>query len=705
MESSDVRESCTESSPPAREEGWKRRLSALTFGLLIAETVTGLTILWLPFSLTTQMHVIVHTVVGLVFIVPASVYLWQHWRRYRDVRMTQVKLSGYLGLAVFAVLAVSGVVLTAQAVWGRRISHAWDLVHVVGTFALLAAVLPHVVTLLLRNRVGSTELAARVRRAGRRFLTASTGWAVLGVAPVLVLVVLYTPLELDNTLPEDYSLIYGEDRPFAPSLARTNTNDAFDPRTMSGSQSCGTAGCHEEIVEEWQVSAHRWAAMDPGFRTIQATMGAQNGPESTRYCAGCHDPISLFGGTKNLFNDELTNPEGLDEGISCITCHSIQETDVQGNANYVIGQPERYAYELRPEGRGRLVRDFLIRAYPDQHVETFSRRLFKSPDYCAACHKQFIDEEINQVGWVQLQNQFDNWRKSRWNEPGKPEETIECRECHMPLTDSRDPAAGDETDYNRTASDGKHRSHRFLGANQFIPTLLDLPGADEQVELTHQWLRGEIDIPEIAHKWREGPVIPIEIEAPDRVRPGSPVEIRTRLVNNKAGHEFPTGPLDIIQAWVEIEVTDQEGRVVFTSGMRDERNFIDPGSFLFKAEPVDRYGNLVDRHNLWEMVGVRYRRSLFPGFSDEAEFAFVCPSSSFSPDAVNLPFEDGMVQMDVPGEYRVERLDVTARLMYRKFDQYLLNFLEGGESELSAPVTVMSEDRTSITVTVPGPEQ
>ena len=43
--------------------------------------------------------------------------------------------------------------------------------------------------------------------------------------------------------------------------------------------------------------------------------------------------------------------------------------------------------------------------------------------------------------------------------------------------------------------------------------------------------------------------------------------------------------------------------------MRDERNFLQPGTFLFKAEPVDQYGNLIDRHNLWEMVGVRFRRA------------------------------------------------------------------------------------------------
>ena len=72
---------------------------------------------------------------------------------------------------------------------------------------------------------------------------------------------------------------------------------------------------------------------------------------------------------------------------------------------------------------------------------------------------------------------------------------------------------------------------------------------------------------------------------------------------------------------------------MFASGRRDERHFIEPGTFMFKAEPVDQYGNLIDRHNLWEMVGVRYRRSLFPGFSDTAEYSFRCPAARTPPAA------------------------------------------------------------------------
>src|SRR6185369_6900568 len=322
-----------------------------------------------------------------------------------------------------------------------------------------------------------------------------------------------------NEFPKDYNYLYGTNRPFAPSLARTDTGGAFDARSLAGSESCGTAGCHEQIVQEWKPSAHRYAAMDTVFQPIQNVMAKQNGPESTRYCGGCHDPISLFSGTKNLFVENLTGLHGYQEGVSCLACHAIRETDIKGNANYTITQPREYLWQWATNGPAQMARDFLIRAYPQEH-DKLGKRAFKKPEYCAACHKQFIDKEVNRVGWVQLQNQYDNWAASHWNKKGDARATVECRECHMPLVDSTDPAAGDSADYNRTDDDHKHRSHRFLAANNFVPTLLHLDGADKHVQLTVRWLQGHIDIPEIRSKWAEGPVVKIRIEAPQSVAPG-----------------------------------------------------------------------------------------------------------------------------------------------------------------------------------------
>ncbi len=653
---------------------WRRVLLYSVAALLLFETLTGLAIWLLPFSTSNQVMVLAHTIIGVVTVIPYVWYQLRHWRLYREIRVSHVVLTGYFALVAAVVLAVSGLVLTYQAVFAFRISRAWDLVHIVATFALVASVTPHILALMIRAaRAQAGTMAAAAWPDSRRFALVTSLVTVACFVPVAVGIVAYRSPTLVNALPADYSFVFGTDRPFAPSLARTASGGAYDARSLSGSATCGTASCHKQIYDEWQVSAHRYAAMDPAFQKVQSVMGEQNGPESTRYCGGCHDPISLFSGTKNIFTKDLTGLAGYNEGVSCLVCHAIKETDVKGNAAYVITQPGRYLFELDTAGATRFVSDFMIRAYPREHVQTLQHGLFKSPEFCAACHKQFIDEEINKVGWVQLQNQYDNWRKSRWNHPKEADKTIECRECHMPLHASNDPAAGDDRDYNRSPDDGKHRSHRFLGANQYMPTVLKLPGAEEHVRLTERWLRGEIDVPEIAGKWRRGPAVPVEVVVPSTATPGGTIAVQTLLTNNKVGHDFPTGPLDIIQAWVEVQVTDQSGKVVFRSGQRDSAHFIAPGSFMFKAEPVDQYGNLIDRHNLWEMVGVRYRRSMFPGFSDRETYTVRVPRN-------------------------VSELHVTARVMYRKIDQFLLNFLFGKESGLTAHVTMMAEDSKTVRV-------
>ena len=535
---------------------------------------------------------------------------------------------------------------------------------------------------------------ARVVPAAIRYVAQAGALAAIALGLTALLPFVYAGTKYVDQFPADYNYVSGKDRPFAPSLARTSTGGAFDARTLSGSRSCGTARCHSEIVTEWLPSAHRYAAMDPLFQGIQHTMATQNGPESTRYCGGCHDPISLFSGTKNIFVKDLTGLEGYQEGVSCLSCHSIRETDIKGNASYTMSLPPEYLWQWQTAGPSRLARDFLIRTYPDEHNQ-LSKRLFKAPQYCAACHKQFIDAEVNRVGWVQLQNQYDNWANSHWNHKGDPRKTVECRECHMPLVDSNDPSSGDSSDYNRSRQDGRHRSHRFIAANQLVPSLKKLEGWQEQVRLTEEWLQGKRRIPEIEDKWANGPIVKVALALGTTKRAGV-VPIRVVLTSNKVGHDFPTGPLDMIQSWVEIHVVDPQGREVFSSGTRDQRNFLAPGTFLFKAEPVDQHGNLIDRHNLWEMVGVRFRRALFPAYSDSVEYQVVCSgvvSQAATPTGQDERAPVEMPQPSQPGQYTV-----TASLQYRKVDQFLVNYLMGKDAGITAPVVEIARANAVLTV-------
>lgn len=426
-------------------------------------------------------------------------------------------------------------------------------------------------------------------------------------------------------------------------------------------------------------------------------MAEELAPEATRYCAGCHDPIALFSGAKNVGNVTLS-AEGADEGISCLVCHSIVQTDVRGNADYTVKPPPRYIYELHEGKVAKFVSDFLIRAYPRAHIESYTRPLYKTSESCAACHKQYIDQELNEAGWVQGQNQYDSWRKSRWHTEGEPTKTIGCRECHMPLIASDDPATGDGQDFNRSLDDGKHRSHRFLAANQFIPRHHDLPGAEEQCDLTVKWLRGEYEIPEIADRWTAGPVIRLKLIVPEEVRPGEPIRIQTILTNNKTGHDFPTGPLDMIEAWVEVKVTDEKDEVVFSSATLDDRGYLVDPKIVFKGEAIDREGKLIGKHELWRKVGSRFNRTLFPGFTDTTDFAFECPAMpSDESRHASLPAKEES-SFDLPAGFEGSTLTVKATVRYCKFSAPFLDRLFGEEAGYRSDVTDVVEAEAIIRV-------
>lgn len=677
----------------ASPAGWSALLSRTTASILLFELLSGLAITFGPFRPATEWGLLLHTVAGVVFILPLAWYCVRHWKHYSDQAMSDVLLLGYIAIGALFLCVISGLFVTWQGLLGIKTSPVLRYVHLISTLLMVAAAVPHLLMAWWRRRRPATS------RAAAGWLGAGASATAFGVGLVAVLALAYSGTHYRNRFPSDYSYAFGKNRPFAPSLAHTATNGAFDPRSLAGSETCGESGCHTQIYNEWKTSAHRYAAMDPIFQRIQSVMATQNGPESTRYCGGCHDPISLFSGTKNILVKNLTGLQGYNEGVSCLSCHSIRKTDIQGNADYTVVQPEEYLWQWsRDHTLAAAARNFLIRTWPAQH-NLLSKRMYKTPEYCAACHKQFIDQEVNRVGWVQLQNQYDNWAASHWNHKGDPRTTVECRECHMPLVDSTDPAAGDSLDYNRSPDDHKHRSHRFLAANSFVPGLLRLPGADQQVRSTIAWLQGRIEIPEIRDKWAEGPVVKVRIEAPPKVAPGETIPVRVIMTSNKVGHDYPTGPLDMIQSWVELKVVDESGNVVFASGNRDQRNFLPPGTFLFKAEPVDQYGNLIDRHNLWEMVGVRYRRSLFPGYSDTVEYNVLCPAGAPSVPvaALNRNRKFAVPVGRSPGKLRIE-----ATLHYRKIDQFLLNYVMGEKSGLTAPVVDISSARAQVCVARPG---
>jgi hypothetical protein len=633
--------------------GWRSRLAVAVVALLCASGVTGLWIYLAPFSKTSQIVVFAHVAGGLALVAPFAVYLWRHIRTWWTQRLTAVMALGYMLLLIAVLCIASGIVVTWQAAMGPRLSMGWDLVHFVSGLAITALLGLHLVLAVRRRRPQGLqwpEHSAAVRRMA--LVAAAAPVAVLTVARLSAQGSADRPLELPlpagYTLP-DYSQQFAEYRgsPFAPSYARTAGGGLINPDVLSGSESCGESGCHESIVAEWQPSAHRFAAMNPPFQQVQLNFAADREPAETRYCAGCHDPISLFAGAKDIHHQDLSAP-GMNEGISCAVCHSISEVDQRGNADYVITPPQEYLW-TGAEGWRRSASHFLVRAYPLQHLADYDRNILRSGEFCGACHKQFIPEALNRFGLSPGQNQFDEWRQSHWH-TDDPATDLSCRDCHMRLVhESSDPGRGEGGDVRRSPNDGAHRHHGTIGTNMLMPEVLKLPGWEEQVRLTIEWMQGDTVIPEIADDWPAGPVATIELIGPDTARRGERITVRAVITNRKAGHNFTTGPLDFMQAWVHLRVEDASGELMAEFGSLDPLtryilddpgqthvigNARDEGTLVLEGMPLDEFGSRLLQHELWRKAGGEGQRVIFPRYSDTQQYAFDVPAHARGPLSV-----------------------------------------------------------------------
>ncbi len=680
-------------------EGWNSRLAGWVTGALVAESITGLVIWLAPFSLSGQFQVLLHTLLGLALLVPASLYVAGHLRSWWRQRMTAVMLLGYALLAATLVSVVTGLFVTWQCFMGPKLSIAFDDVHLVSALAVTALLVVHLVMAWQRRRLGLTEPAA-FRAAVRLFMVRVGVFNLVCAVLVTVLAALWPESVREMEPPEGYSMpAYAQNseeyrgNPFAPTYARTANGKLVPPELLGGSESCGSSGCHEQIYKEWLPSAHRFSAANPPFQQVQKNFAADREPAETRYCAGCHDPISLFAGAKDIHNMSLSAP-GMQEGCSCVACHSLSKVDQRGNADYVLTPPQKYIGE-NGSGFAKEIADFLIRAWPRQHLADYDRAVLKQPEFCGACHKQFIPEALNHFGVTPGQNQFDEWRRSHWHAE-EPLKDLSCRDCHMRLVaDSSDPGHGEGGDPRRTKDDGKHRHHGSIGTNFLMPEVMKLEGWQEQVRLTHEWMRGETILPEIQHLWPEGPVATCTIVSPESIEAGAELELGIGITNRKAGHNFITGPLDFIRAWVHLVVRDADGRILaewggidpVTRGILDTPgvaheigNARDKGTLVLEGMPVNAAKEPLIRHELWKAAGGKSPRVIYPLHSDNQTYRLLVPADARGPLAVSATLNFR--------RYRQEFLDLVVPEMER-------------ESGVLQPTVAQSTALASIPVTAP----
>ena len=177
------------------------------FTALLFETITGLAITLARFQSAVQWGVLAHTALGALTLLPVAVYCFRHAAEYRRHATSQVTVLGWLACWSLAVVSATGVWLTLDAIFGLRTSSWLRQAHLVSTLVLIGGLIPHLAFSLRRQRhTGSHTGAAR-------YFFQSIGVASVGCAGVLALGVAYHGPDFANRFPEDYSFLYGTNRP------------------------------------------------------------------------------------------------------------------------------------------------------------------------------------------------------------------------------------------------------------------------------------------------------------------------------------------------------------------------------------------------------------------------------------------------------------------------------------------------------------
>src|SRR5260370_9380953 len=445
--------------------------------------------------------------------------------------------------------------------------------------------------------------------------------------------------------------------PFLPSNAKAGFDGFLKPSDFPTAEYCGK--CHEEAHKQWRQSAHANSFRAPFYVKNVNLLIDGKGIEYTRHCEGCHNPIALFSGA--LTKGSAINRSFDEDGVTCMVCHSIQKIqNTSGTGSYVMGVPSGM---VKPDGAPVTtpVSYDDIFLHPELHKRAVMRDFYRTPEFCAVCHKDALPRMLNGYKWLRAFSVYDEWQNSSWSKESplpfyKKDEVSTCQTCHMAKVDALH-------DYG--TEQGKIASHRFLCANPGIPVLY---GYGEQLQRIQEFLQDSlfgIDIFALNRQKAGGEQLIVPIEGQKfTLLPGETITANVVIQNKKIGHSLVPEQRDFYESWVEFLAEDSSGRVLYHSGFLAPKGFLEPNAHSSTNRLASGSGRRLDLHQVWETKVKTYDNTILPGRSDLVRYKFWIPSDAKGP------------------------IKLTAKVNYRRFRKGFTNFIFGEPREF--PVVTMA---------------
>jgi tetratricopeptide (TPR) repeat protein/nitrate/TMAO reductase-like tetraheme cytochrome c subunit len=462
----------------------------------------------------------------------------------------------------------------------------------------------------------------------------------------------------NDEISKDYDFKFGQN-PFAPSNATTTTGKFIPGSKFIASGRC--AECHTDAHDQWQQSAHRNSFREPFYQKNVKDLISQRGIEFTRHCEACHNPAALFSGALTK-NSKVKRPFD-EEGVSCISCHSIQAATGRGIGGYVMGEPALLVKEDGTRLLEAVTNQQILDDVPS-HRRAMMRPLLKAPEFCAGCHKSQVPKELNDYKFLRAFSVGDELQMSSFSKesphPYYTRDKETCNTCHM----KKEPAPL----FDVAAKDGQLRTHRWAAANTAIPFFYKF---NEQLAAVTKFLETDalgVDIFALRRKKSAGRgaeefIAPLN-HSSFNLGAGDQLIADVVITNKNIGHSFPPELRDFYEAYIEFTVADEAGKTLYQSGFIKPNGYLDESAHNYKTYLVKADGGFNDKHHIWRTKIVSQNNQIHSGRSDVTRYQFRVPQ-------------------DLQGA-----LKLTARLRYRRFTRVFSDYALG--RSVNYPIVTMA---------------
>jgi Tfp pilus assembly protein PilF len=447
-----------------------------------------------------------------------------------------------------------------------------------------------------------------------------------------------------------------------PGNAAVEGNDFLEPGAFPDAQYCGH--CHQEAYHQWRQALHSNSFRTPFYRTSVNILIRTKGIEFARHCDSCHNPIAVLAGA-------MTTGANIDrsmdsDGLTCTTCHSIQSVQSKlGNGGFVMAVPSVLVDEHGKRIPG-IVPDSEILAHLDRHSKAVMQDIYRTPEFCAACHKANLPPTLNEYKWLRAFTTYDEWQNSKFSNRNPltfyTADFTTCQGCHMKRAPNILPEPG--------AKNGTFAAHRWLAGNTAVPFYY---GFDEQLDKTIEFLKTgnylNVDIAAL-RIGEDGALIAPVGTVPFTLRANDPVEAIVIVQNKNIGHSLIPEVRDLYEAWTQFTVTDAAGNEIYKSGFLKPDGVLEPGAHSFTNRPVNVTGDFVDNHVVSAIHSMAYDNTVQSGRSTLIRYQFHLPANVKGP------------------------ITLRAQVNYRHLRQSYLNNIFGPDHPAYPVVEIASRSRT-----------